>query len=326
VQDGIQQGIIAGQNSPDALPPAIFLMGPTAAGKTDVAIYLAQHLPVEIISVDSALVYRGMDIGTAKPAPEILRYYPHRLLDIRDPASRYSVAEFRQEACGEMQQISAAGKIPLLVGGSGLYFRALQHGLADMPSASPELRGQLSAEASRVGWPEMHRRLAELDAVSATRIHPNDPQRIQRALEVCLLTGQAMSALLAQKTQPLPYRIIKIVLAPSRRDELHERIASRFAIMLRNGLITEVTGLRQRGDLHLGLPSMRSVGYRQVWECLDGQTDYETMRQRAIIATRQLAKRQLTWLRGEPDAQWIDSQKTELGQFVLQWIQKKLSP
>jgi len=322
VDVGIQQDIIAGQKSPDALPPAIFLMGPTAAGKTDVAIYLAQYLPVEIISVDSALVYRGMDIGTAKPAPEILRQYPHRLLDIRDPASSYSAAEFRQDACGEMQQISAVGKIPLLVGGTGLYFRALQYGLAELPSASPELREQLSAEASRVGWPAMHRRLAEVDAASAARIHPNDPQRIQRALEVCMLTGQAMTVLLAQKTQPLPYRIIKLALAPSDRAELHERIALRFAIMLQNGLIAEVEGLRRRGDLHPSLPAMRSVGYRQVWEYLDGQTNYETMRQRAIIATRQLAKRQLTWLRGEADAYWIDSQKTELGRFVLQYVQK----
>jgi tRNA dimethylallyltransferase len=198
--------------------------------------------------------------------------------------------------------------------------------LAELPSASPELREQLSAEAGRVGWSEMHRRLVELDAVAAHRIHPNDPQRIQRALEVCMLTGQAMTTLLAQKTQPLPYRIIKLALAPLDRAELHERIALRFAIMLRNGLIAEVEGLRQRGDLHLGLPSMRSVGYRQAWEYLDGQTDDETMRQRAITATRQLAKRQLTWLRGEPDAHWIDSQKTELGEFVLQYVKNKLSP
>ena len=301
-----------------ALPPAIFLMGPTAAGKTDLAFELARALPCELISVDSALIYRGMDIGSAKPSKAQLAEFPHRLIDIRDPAERYSAAEFRRDALAAMAEITARGRIPLLVGGSMLYFKALLEGLATMPSADPQLRAQLEARAAVEGWALLHAELAALDPESAARIHPNDPQRLIRALEVYQVSGMTMSAHRRQQARlasslegsggrQLPYTVAQLAVAPLQRQVLHERIAQRFALMLEQGLIDEVEALRQRGDLHTGLPSMRTVGYRQVWEYLEGQGSQAHMQERGIIATRQLAKRQLTWLRGWADLYWLNS-------------------
>jgi tRNA dimethylallyltransferase len=299
-------------------PPAIFLMGPTAAGKTDVAVELVKRLPCQIISVDSALIYRDMDIGTAKPDSTILAQAPHYLLNIRDPAESYSAAEFRADALGLMAEISASGQIPLLVGGTGLYFRALQSGLAELPPADEQIRAELEVAAQRHGWAALHQRLVEVDPISAARIHPNDPQRIQRALEVYMLTREALSALLArQQTAPLPYTIHKIVLAPHSRDILRERISQRFYQMLEQGLLEEVNALYRRGDLNLSMPSMRAVGYRQVWLYLTGELGKAEMTEAAITATRQLAKRQLTWLRREQDAIWVDSEQTSRYEAVL---------
>ena len=284
-------------------------MGPTASGKTDLAVALRAHLPVELISVDSALVYRDMVIGTARPAPEVLAHAPHRLIDFLDPAESYSAARFRTDALREMADIHAAGRVPLLVGGTMLYFRALEHGLSAMPEADPAVRARLEAEAAAEGWAALHARLAEVDPASAARIHPNDPQRIQRALEVWELSGQPMSAFhRAGAAADFPWRPVRLVLAPADRQVLRERIARRFRAMLAAGLVEEVAALRARGDLHAGLPSMRAVGYRQVWEFLDGKLSYEEMVERGITATRQLAKRQMTWLRGLAGAHWIDSE------------------
>ncbi len=293
-------------------------MGPTAAGKTDVAVELVKRLPCQIISVDSALIYRDMDIGTAKPDSTILAQAPHYLLNIRDPAESYSAAEFRADALGLMAEISASGQIPLLVGGTGLYFRALQSGLAELPPADEQIRAELEVAAQRHGWAALHQRLVEVDPISAARIHPNDPQRIQRALEVYMLTREALSALLArQQTAPLPYTIHKIVLAPHSRDILRERISQRFYQMLEQGLLEEVNALYRRGDLNLSMPSMRAVGYRQVWLYLTGELGKAEMTEAAITATRQLAKRQLTWLRREQDAIWVDSEQTSRYEAVL---------
>jgi tRNA dimethylallyltransferase len=301
-----------------ALPPAIFLMGPTAAGKTDLALELAQALPCELISVDSALIYRGMDIGTAKPSPELLAQFPHRLIDIRDPAESYSAAEFRADALAAMAEITARGRIPLLVGGTMLYYKTLLEGLADMPSADPTLRAELEARGEREGWASLHAQLAECDPQSAARIHPNDPQRLVRALEVYLLSGQSMSEhrrLQAEKNAPgadarggFPYTVAQFAIAPAQRHILHERIAQRFHVMLEQGFIEEVEALFQRDDLHTGLPSIRSVGYRQVWAYLQGELTRAQMVERGIIATRQLAKRQTTWLRSWNNLHWLDSQ------------------
>lgn len=301
-----------------ALPPAIFLMGPTAAGKTDLAFELARVLPCELISVDSALIYRGMDIGSAKPSKAQLAEFPHYLVDIRDPAERYSAAEFRRDALAAMTEITARGRIPLLVGGTMLYFKALLEGLAPMPSADPQLRAQLEARAAAEGWARMHAELAALDPESAARIHPNDPQRLIRALEVYHVSGMTMSAHRQQQAlqtislehsggRQLPYTVAQLGIAPVQRPVLHARIAQRFALMLEQGLIEEVESLRRRGDLHAALPSMRAVGYRQVWEYLEGQGSQAQMLERGIIATRQLAKRQLTWLRNWDDVYWLDS-------------------
>lgn len=303
------------------MPPAVFLMGPTASGKTALALELAARLPLEIISVDSALVYRGMDIGTAKPAPEIRARVPHRLIDICDPSEAYSAARFREDALRAMAEITQAGRVPLLVGGTMLYFRALTRGLAPLPEADPELRRDLSRQLERLGSARLHRWLAVLDAPSAARIHPNDPQRIQRALEVYLTTGCPLSEHWARAAaQELPYRVVKLVRAPvqsgsraskdagmagSARQALRERIAARFDAMLEAGFAAEVERLRARGDLHPGLPAMRSVGYRQMWHHLDGEYDVARMRALAITATRQLAKRQMTWLRAESDSFWL---------------------
>ncbi|MFW9268571.1 tRNA (adenosine(37)-N6)-dimethylallyltransferase MiaA [Pseudomonas sp. NR3] len=300
------------------LPPAIFLMGPTAAGKTDLAIELTKVLPCELISVDSALVYRGMDIGTAKPSKALLAEYPHRLIDILDPAEAYSAADFRRDALQAMAEITARGKIPLLVGGTMLYYKALVDGLADMPAADPEVRAQIEEEAARLGWQALHEQLAVIDPESAARIHPNDPQRLSRALEVYRVSGQSMTALRqrqsAQSTeaaasglQQLPYTVANLAIAPANRQVLHRRIEQRFTLMLEQGFIDEVVALRERSDLHAGLPSIRAVGYRQVWDYLDGKLTSAEMRERGIIATRQLAKRQFTWLRSWTDLHWLDS-------------------
>lgn len=292
----------------DPRPLAICLMGPTAAGKTDLAVALHEVLPVDIISVDSVMVYRGLDIGSAKPAPEILACAPHRLVDILEPTEVYSAAQFREDALREMAEISDAGRIPLLVGGTMLYFRALLGGLAALPSANAGLREQLEQEASEIGWAAMHQRLSKVDPVAAQRIHPNDPQRIQRALEVHALTGVPLSELQAAEAQTvLPYRLIKLALAPGDRAELHRRIEQRFHQMLVAGLIEEVEGLCGRDGLSSALPALRAVGYRQVWEYLTGSLDYTEMVERGIIATRQLAKRQYTWLRSEAAVHWLDS-------------------
>ena len=291
----------------DARPPAVFIMGPTASGKTDLAVELAQRFPLDIVSVDSALVYRGMDIGTAKPDKALLRQAPHRLIDICDPAESYSAARFREDALREMAAISAAGRIPLLAGGTMLYFRALESGLAELPAADPAVRQALAEELQVQGLAALHARLADVDPESAARIHPNDPQRILRALEVFQLTGKPLSDWHRSGTAAdFPYRVLKLVLAVD-RAQLRERIARRFHAMLAAGLEDEVRALVEREGLSPDLPSMRAVGYRQVAEYLRGESDRDAMIRTAIDATRQLAKRQMTWLRREKDAIWLQS-------------------
>ncbi|WP_290789815.1 tRNA (adenosine(37)-N6)-dimethylallyltransferase MiaA [Halomonas sp.] len=292
----------------DTRPPAILLVGPTAAGKTDLAIALHERLDCELISVDSAMVYRGMDIGSAKPSPEELARAPHRLIDIRDPAESYSAAAFREDALREMREITAAGRVPLLVGGTMMYLRQLLHGVANLPGSDPGLRAELEEQAHRHGLAALHEALARVDPVSAARIHPNDPQRLMRALEVYRLSGRPLSELWAeQRPETFPWRTLSIGLAPDNRAVLHQRIARRFEAMLKGGFIEEVVALRARGDLSQDLPAMKSVGYRQVWEALDGDVDLESLRHRGIVATRQLAKRQLTWMRSWDKLEWVDS-------------------
>jgi tRNA dimethylallyltransferase len=287
-------------DSTEALPPAVFLMGPTASGKTELAAGLVRQFPMDIISVDSALVYQGMAIGTARPDAALLRMAPHRLIDFRDPGEPYSAAEFRRDALVAMAEITAAGRIPLLVGGTLLYFRALERGLSAMPPADPSVRARLDAEARRIGPQAMHARLRTVDPAAAARIHANDPQRIQRALEVYELTGWPLSAFHEQgREAPLPYRLIKLIVAPSDRELMRERIEQRFQKMLAAGFVEEVRALRARGDLSPDLPALRAVGYRQVWAFLDGRLDRKAMGHQAIVATRRYAKRQMTWLRGE---------------------------
>ena len=294
-------------SSPD-LPSALFLMGPTASGKTDLAVTLAEELPFEIISVDSALIYRGMDIGTAKPDAQTLARAPHRLIDICDPAEAYSAARFREDALREMEEITRHGRIPLLVGGTMLYFHALMEGLSPLPSADAQVRRRLEREEREQGLAAMHERLQSIDPAAAARIHKNDPQRIHRALEVYEITGLGMSELYRrQQSQAIPYRVLKLIVSPTERAILHERIERRFGQMLEQGFIDEVKSLFERGDLSLELPSMRAVGYRQAWQYLAGELDRETMVHKAVVATRQLAKRQFTWLRSENDALWLDS-------------------
>lgn len=278
---------------------AIFLMGPTASGKTGLALALAERFDVEIISVDSALVYRGMDIGTAKPTAAELAACPHHLIDIIDPTESYSAAQFHADATRLMHEIQARGKTPLLVGGTMLYFKALAEGLSDLPQADSALRRELEDDAARLGWPAMHARLAALDAVTAARLAPNDSQRIQRALEVCLLSGQPMSALLARgRDDAAQGNFLRLALNPDDRAWLHARIALRFDLMLEQGFLAEMTAIRQRWpQLTLELPAMRCVGYRQAWEYQDGLCNAAEFRERGIAATRQLAKRQITWLR-----------------------------
>ena len=302
-----------------ALPPLVCLMGPTASGKTDLAMYLYDQFPCELVSVDSVLVYRGMDVGSAKPDAQTLQRYPHHLIDILDPAEPYSAARFRDDALALIQDITARGRVPLLVGGTMLYFKALAGGLASMPSADPVVRARIEAMALEQGWPAVHAALAQVDPASAERIHPNDPQRISRAYEVFLGSGITLTqwherqhAEKAADQTPgsgvLPYTVRYLAVAPRERSVLHERIAERFSLMLQQGLISEVEALHARGDLDVSMPSIRAVGYRQVWDYLEGQLSYEQMHERGVIATRQLAKRQFTWLRGwnEP-IEWLDS-------------------
>lgn len=299
------------------LPKAIALMGPTASGKTDLAIKLCQALPCDIISVDSALIYRGMDIGTAKPNADELRLAPHRLIDIKDPAEIYSAADFRHDALREMADISAKGRIPLLVGGTMMYFKVLIEGISPLPQADAALRQQIEAQAKEQGWQALHDELASVDPVSAERIHPNDPQRLTRAIEVFRLTGKSLTELTEQKSDPLPYDLQQFAIAPKDRAVLHQRIAQRFDLMLEQGFENEVKTLFKRSDLHLDLPAIRAVGYRQMWEHLEGKYNHDEMRERAIIATRQLAKRQLTWLRSWHKLFWLDTFAEDNLQRVL---------
>jgi tRNA dimethylallyltransferase len=295
----------------DAKPLAVAIMGPTASGKTAAALTIAREIPSEIISVDSALVYREMDIGTAKPTPEELAAAPHHLIDIIDPLDAYSVMQFRNDTLRLVAEISARGNLPLLVGGTMMYFKGLTDGLDDLPTADAAVRSALDEEAARIGWPGMHAKLQALDPVTAARLAPNDAQRINRALEIIELTGQPMSSLLARRAKPeLPFDLVSFALEPSDRAVLHKRIALRFDQMLGDsddaGIVAEVARLRARGDLSPNLPSMRCVGYRQSWDYLDGKIDRAGLRETGIIATRQLAKRQLTWLRAMPDRIVVD--------------------
>ena len=304
-----------------ALPPAIFLMGPTASGKTAVAVELAKKLPVELISVDSALVYRDMNIGTAKPDPATLAVAPHHLINIISPTDVYSAAAFRSDALKLMQDITTRGKIPLLVGGTMLYFRALRVGLSDLPQADIAVRSDIEAQAARIGWPAMHAELARIDPETAARLKPNDAQRLQRALEIYRVSGQAMSALIAlQQTYQLPYNLIPIALIPAERSQLHIRIATRFDDILKQGLLEELKSLQSKYALHRDMPSMRCVGYRQAWQYLAGECDEYTLREHGIAATRQLAKRQLTWLRGMTDNIEFNCLDNDLSQQVLSKI------
>ena len=297
-------------------------MGPTASGKTDLAVSLVREFPCEIISVDSALVYRGMDIGTAKPDKAILAQAPHRLIDIIDPSKAYSAADFREDALREMAAITSAGKVPLLVGGTMLYYRSLLRGLSNLPSADEAIRRQIEQQALEQGWDAMHRRLQEIDPQSATRIHPNDPQRIQRALEVYELTGMSLSEhFQRQVPQDFNYHVMQLAVSPADRTVLHARIEQRFYKMLELGFVSEVEALYAREDLHPDLPSMRSVGYRQVLKYLMGDYTYNDMIEKGIVATRQLAKRQLTWLRSEKSVEILDS----LDKLLFEKIKKRVS-
>lgn len=302
--------------------PVVFLMGPTASGKTDLAMKLYDHMPCEIVSVDSAMIYRGMDIGTAKPDHETLANYPHRLIDICDPAEAYSAAEFRQDALQQIEEIRNAGKVPILTGGTMLYFHALKNGLASLPEADAKVRERLLQEAEAEGWAALHKRLAEVDPESAARLNPNDAQRLQRALEVYELTGRTMTELWAEQEKQKPaFPIVSLAVMPQERSELHERIAKRFDIMLEQGFVDEVRALWDRGDLDLQMPSVRCVGYRQVWEYFAGTWDYDTMKFKGVVATRQLAKRQVTWLRSWENLNWIDTHDVKLLDNALKFIE-----
>lgn len=325
--------------------PIICLAGPTAAGKSAATLALAQRWPLEIINVDSATIYRGMDIGTAKPSHDEQALVPQHLLDIRDPAQSYSAAEFRTDTLRLIDEIRARGRMPLLAGGTMMYYKALRDGLDDLPQADPALRAQLETRAAQLGWPALHAELAQLDPITAARLAPNDSQRIQRALEICMLSGQPMSALLQrqQRTIELPrtshnadvdapagdsapaHRYITISLEPSDRAALHARIAQRFDAMLDAGLLDEVRGLHARSDLHPGLPSVRCVGYRQMWSYLDGAVDLDTAREQAIAATRQLAKRQITWLRAQPERVIVDCLATDTVAQVIDAVAHALT-
>lgn len=283
-------------------------MGPTGAGKTDLALHLAERLPVDIVSVDSAMVYRGMDIGTGKPPMDVLRRFPHRLVDILDPAESYSAGQFVRDARAAIDASHARGRLPLLVGGTMLYFRALRRGLAELPTANAEVRAEIDREATRLGWPAMHAELARIDPAAAARIKPGDGQRIQRAIEVYRLSGRTLTELQAATAVPDPaLAFAAYAWVPSDREKLYAAIAGRFDAMMNAGFLTEVEGLHRRQGLHARLPSIRSVGYRQLWEHLEGAVSLEQARHNAIIATRHLARRQLVWLRAEHEIEWIDA-------------------
>lgn len=304
-----------------SLAPAILLIGPTASGKTGLAVRLVRAFPLEIISVDSAQIYRGMDIGTAKPDQSTLAEAPHHLLDVLDPEQRYSAAQFRADALALMAEIRARGRMPLLVGGTMLYFRALTEGLAELPAADPAVRDELEAQAREEGWPAMHRQLARLDPVTAARLHPNDAQRVQRALEVERLSGRPLSELLERGGEHAAAgTLLPVVLRPARRAWLHERIERRFHEMLAAGFVDEVVSLRERPGLTAEHPSMRTVGYRQIWQYLDGAQDYPITVQRGVAATRQFAKRQLTWLRRERAENCLDPESPGLFSRVRERI------
>lgn len=334
-------------NNQGGRPPAIFLMGPTASGKTDLAMALCERLPCDIVSVDSAMIYRGMDIGTAKPTAAELARAPHRLIDICDPADTYSAADFCRDALREMADIAAAGRIPLLVGGTMMYFKALLHGMSDLPAADQDIRRALEAEAAEKGWEVLHQELVQADPIAAGLIHPNNRQRLMRALEVIRLTGQPISRLWrgsppaaanqgvaksgikdypyftqwqADESPGLPYTVVQLAIAPVDRRVLHQRIRLRFLNMLEHGFLDEVKTLMARGDLHPELPSMRCVGYRQAWSHLAGEYDHDTMVDKGVAATRQLAKRQLTWLRKWPDVHWLDAEAGQMFEAALKFI------
>ena len=301
----------------------IFLMGPTAAGKTSTAIYLSQQLPLDVISVDSSLVYRGMDIGTAKPSQEELEITPHKLISIREPTDPYSAADFCKDAKREINQILARGRTPLLVGGTMFYFKALEYGLSDLPEADPEIRAQISAEAQNAGWPFMHKKLAASDPVAASKIDPNDAQRIQRALEVLIISGHAPSKIMTNPAE-FKYNPIKLALVPSDRERLHQRIEQRFQSMLTRGLVEEVESILKLAGIDPSLPAMRMVGYRQAREYLTGEISYSDMKERAIAATRQLAKRQLTWIRHYEGIESFDCLDVNVAEKCLSYLQKHL--
>ena len=308
-----------------AKPSVVCLMGPTASGKTGLAVELAQNHGYEIISVDSALVYKGMDIGTAKPDAKTLAKAPHRLIDIIDPLESYSAADFVEDAVAQSQEIIASGKTPLLVGGTMMYFNALQKGLAPLPSADDSIRAALEQEAAEKGWPALHEELSRVDPESALRIHPNDPQRLQRALEVYRVSGRSMTQWWAeQEPVSLPFEMVNLAVMPKERSELHARIEQRFYDMMDQGFLQEVESLYRRGDLSIDLPSMRCVGYRQLWHYLNGDDLLEDAIFKGVVATRQLAKRQLTWLRGWDDLMIFDSLSKDLTSQALNYIESRI--
>jgi len=308
-----------------AKPAAILLMGPTASGKSALAAALAQHFPVEIVSVDSAQIYRGMDIGTAKPSVAERRSVPHHLIDIVDPTGSYSAAQFRSDAVRLISEITARGRIPLLVGGTMLYFKALREGLSELPESDAALRARMDAEAAERGWPALHAELAKVDAPTAARLKPSDAQRIQRALEIYRVTGKPMSQLLGRTKRALPFRLLELALVPSDRAELHRRIESRFDAMLERGLVEELRALRERHTLRPGLPSIRCVGYRQAWQHLEGEFGRNELRDRGIFATRQLAKRQLTWLRAMKTVRSFDCLAEDLDAEALDYVRRDIN-
>ncbi len=305
--------------------PAILIMGPTGAGKTDLVLRLARERPIDIISVDSAMVYRGMDIGTGKPPRDVLERYPHRLVDILDPSEAYSAGQFVRDVKAAIESAHRNDRLPVLVGGTMLYFRALRHGLAEMPSADPIARKRIDEEARALGWPALHRDLAKIDPTAAARIQPNDAQRIQRALEVFRLTGKTLTELHAMPQPPVAgVRFFAYGWVPGDRQRLHSAIESRFDRMMKEGLLDEVRALHVRGDLHGDLPAIRSVGYRQLWEHLEGKAPLKSAVQRAIFATRQLARRQLIWLRSEKDVRWVDPLESSADALMVQAVDSVL--
>ncbi|GLX82054.1 tRNA (adenosine(37)-N6)-dimethylallyltransferase MiaA [Thalassotalea eurytherma] len=304
------------------LPPVICLMGPTASGKTALAMELYDTLPCEIISVDSALVFKGMDIGTAKPTSEELAKYPHRLIDLIDPLESYSAAEFCKDALQAIEEIRQSGRIPLLVGGTMMYFKSLIDGISPLPEANADIRAQIEKEAQEKGWDALHAELATIDPESANRIHPNDPQRLTRALEVFRITGNTLTQLTAIKGQRLTGDVLQFAITPKDRKTLHERIEIRFNKMVEQGFKEEVVQLKARGDLHENLPSIRCVGYRQMWQHLNGEYDFDEMIFKGVCATRQLAKRQLTWLRGWDELTWLEMEDNNNLQVITSQISK----